>query len=200
MLEVVLASGNVGKIREMNRLAERISGLRFIPQKELGVQSIEEVGTTFIENAIAKARHASRVTGKPALADDSGLSVPALGGEPGIISARYAHVNATDQENVEHLLTNMKNLDKDERYACFHSVIVFLPHADHPLPNVFEGVWEGDILDSPQGSDGFGYDPIFFVPTHDCSAAELNLDVKNKISHRGQAMAVFQDFMREILQ
>ena len=198
MLEVVLATGNAGKIREMNKLAEDLSGIRFIPQKELCVESVDELGTTFVENAIAKARHASQQTGKPALADDSGLSVPALAGAPGIISARYARDGATDQENVNCLLKNMVHLPEDKRVACFHSVIVYLPHATHPLPDVFHGVWQGRILTEPQGTDGFGYDPVFYVPTHHCSAAELSLDIKNQISHRGQAMSAFRDFMREV--
>jgi len=200
MWDIVLATSNKGKIKEFNAIAKAIPGVRFIPQEELGVQPIEEVGLTFYENAIAKARHACEQTGKPAIADDSGLSVPALGGAPGIISARYAHKNATDQENVDCLLTNMQGLCDDDRYACFHSVVVLLSHFDHPFPNIFEGVWEGQVLDTPQGDSGFGYDPVFYVPTHDCSAAELDLDVKNEVSHRGQAMQDFSMFMSEVLE
>ena len=199
-MDIVLATSNKGKIKEFNALAKSLTGVRFIPQSEFNLRSIEEVGLTFYENAIAKARYACEKTGLPAIADDSGLSVPALGGAPGIISARYAHNKATDQENIDHLLQEMSGIDADDRYACFHSVIVLLSNFDHPFPNIFEGVWEGEILTSPQGKEGFGYDPVFYVPSEKCTAAELDLQRKNQISHRGQAMQEFITFMQEVVE
>jgi XTP/dITP diphosphohydrolase len=200
MWDIVLATSNSGKIKEFNEFSKMIPNVRFIPQEELGVSPIEETGLTFYENAIAKARHASQETGKPAIADDSGLCVPALGGAPGIISARYARVGASDTENVNHLLSELDAFEEEDRYACFHSVIAFLTHFEYPFPNVFDGVWEGEILTAPQGKKGFGYDPVFYVPTHECSAAELDLGLKNEISHRGQAMQDFLLFMKEVME
>ena len=200
MWDIVLATSNAGKIKEFQEFSKLIPGVRFIPQDELGISSIDETGLTFHENAIAKARHASKQTGKPAIADDSGLCVSALGDAPGIISARYARVGASDTENVDRLLSELEAIKETDRYACFYSVIVMLTHFDNPSPNIFEGVWEGEILTKPQGGKGFGYDPVFYVPTHDCSAAELDLNIKNQISPRGQAMHDFLQFMKDVME
>jgi XTP/dITP diphosphohydrolase len=187
MVKMVIASGNAGKIRELNaRLAELKVVL--IPQGELGVSDIEETGLSFIENAILKARHASSVTGLPALADDSGLVVDALQGAPGIHTARYAGPHANNVDNIRKLLTALRDVPENQRGAEFHCVLAFVSHAKDPAPLVCEGKWQGRILTSPTGQDGFGYDPIFYVPSEKKSAAELSIAIKNKISHRGIAL------------
>lgn len=157
-------------------------------QSEFDVPEIEETGQSFIENAIMKARNASRHSDLPAFADDSGLEVDALGGRPGVHSARYAGPGASDEANVLKLLEELKDVPDGQRTARFHCVIAFLRGAGDPHPLIFEGTWEGWILHSPSGRNGFGYDPVFHVPTHHCSAAELDADVKNRLSHRYQAM------------
>jgi XTP/dITP diphosphohydrolase len=200
MWEIVLATTNQGKVNEMNEMTKALPDLRFISQQEFGVEPIEEVGLTFYENAIAKARHASQQTGLPALADDSGLCVSALGGSPGIISARYAGENATDNDNINLLLQRLEAASTDDRSARFHSVVALINHYDHPCPTVFSGTWKGEILHERQGEGGFGYDPVFYVPTHECSAAELDLSIKNSISHRGQAMSGLLDFIRGVME
>lgn len=182
-----MASNNQGKIREFNELLKNIE-IELIPQAELGVTEIEETGWSFIENALAKARHASMVTGLPALADDSGLAVAALGGAPGIYSARYAGVGANSRDNIKKLLAEMQAVPDEQRGASFHCVLAFLSHAKDPVPLVCDGVWKGRILNAPRGEDGFGYDPIFYVPELSKTAAELPLALKNTISHRGRAL------------
>lgn len=162
--------------------------LKIIPQSELNVTAIEETGLTFVENALLKARHACRETGLPAIADDSGLEVAALNGAPGIYSARYAGPNATAKNNIEKLLSILKNIPEERRQANFHCSLVYLSHTTDPTPLICEGTWHGRILNMPQGNHGFGYDPIFYVPDQHCSAAELDLEVKNRFSHRGQAL------------
>ena len=186
----VLASGNKGKLREINQL---LSGLHIeaVPQTEFNVPDVEETGLTFVENAIIKARNAAQHSGLAALADDSGIEVDALNGEPGIYSARFAGKGATDQENLDKLLDAMKAVPEAERSARFQCVMVYMAHADDPTPLICQGTWEGRILYEPRGDNGFGYDPVFYVPTHDCSAAELESDVKNQLSHRGQALKKF---------
>ena len=186
----VLASGNQGKLREINQL---LSGLHIeaVPQTEFNVPDVEETGLTFVENAIIKARNAAQHSGLAVLADDSGIEVDALNGKPGIYSARYAGKGATDQENLNKLLDAMKDVPEAKRSARFQCVMVYMAHANDPTPLICQGTWEGRILREPRGDNGFGYDPVFYVPTHDCSAAELESEVKNQLSHRGQALKKF---------
>ncbi|WP_372965084.1 RdgB/HAM1 family non-canonical purine NTP pyrophosphatase [Marinobacter sp.] len=193
--KLVIASNNKGKIAE---LTELLSPLRLTPtaQGELGVSEAEEPAVTFVENAILKARHAARETGLPALADDSGLAVDALGGQPGVRSARYAGANATDADNVQALLEAMKNIPEPERRAQFHCVLVYLRHADDPTPVICHGRWPGKILTAARGEGGFGYDPVFFSPEYGCSAAELTREQKSRISHRGRALASLLEQLR----
>ncbi|MEB5922055.1 XTP/dITP diphosphatase [Franconibacter daqui] len=195
MQKVVLATGNAGKVRELASLLQDF-GLEVVAQTELGVESAEETGLTFIENAILKARHAAQVTGLPAIADDSGLAVDILGGAPGIYSARYAGVEATDQQNLEKLLAALEDVPEGKRQAQFHCVLVYMRHADDPTPLVCHGSWEGVITRKPAGEGGFGYDPIFFVPSKGKTAAELTREEKSAISHRGQALKLLLEAMR----
>lgn len=187
MKQIVLASSNPGKVREINRLLADL-GLHAHPQSEFGVEDAEETGLTFVENAIIKARNAARHTGLPAIADDSGIEVDALMGAPGIYSARFAGPGASDRANLEKLLDQLQGVAAAERCARFQCLMVYLRHADDPTPVICQGTWEGSILFEPRGENGFGYDPVFYVPTHDCSSAELAADVKNSLSHRGQAL------------
>ncbi|MCE0845543.1 XTP/dITP diphosphatase [Buttiauxella sp. A2-C1_F] len=195
MQKVVLATGNAGKVRELADLLGDF-GLDVVAQTELGVESAEETGLTFIENAILKARHASQVTGLPAIADDSGLAVDVLGGAPGIYSARYAGVDASDQQNLEKLLTTLKDVPDEQRKARFHCVLVYMRHAEDPTPLVCHGCWEGQITHEAAGQGGFGYDPIFFVPSEGKTAAELTRDEKRAISHRGRALKLLLEAMK----
>ncbi|WP_275555158.1 XTP/dITP diphosphatase [Mixta sp. Marseille-Q2659] len=195
MQKVVLATGNPGKVRELADLLADF-GLNVVAQTDLGVGSVEETGLTFIENAILKARHAAQVTGLPAIADDSGLAVDALGGAPGIYSARYAGLEASDQQNLEKLLVTLKDVPEGKRQAQFHCVLVYLRHAADPTPLVCHGSWAGEIIRAPAGAGGFGYDPIFYVPTLGKTAAELSKAEKIAVSHRGQALALLLEAMR----
>jgi XTP/dITP diphosphohydrolase len=187
MTDIVLASSNAGKVREINQL---LSGLdiRVRPQSEFNVVDAEETGLTFVENAILKARNAAAHTGLPAIADDSGLEVDVLNGAPGIYSARYAGTGASDQANLEKLLDDLHKVVQEARTARFQCLLVYMRHAQDPTPLICQGTWEGRILLEPCGDNGFGYDPVFYVPTHDCSSAELKPEVKNSLSHRGQAL------------
>ena len=185
--DIVLASSNPGKVREINQLLSGLA-LHVRPQGEFGVSDAEETGLTFVENAILKARNAASHTGLPAIADDSGLEVDALNGAPGIYSARYAGSGASDQANLEKLLEALQDVPEAERTARFQCLLVYLRHAADPTPLICQGTWEGRILFAPRGEQGFGYDPVFYVPTHDCSSAELAPEVKNALSHRGQAL------------
>jgi len=185
--EIVLASSNQGKVREINQLLATLD-LHVQPQSEFGVVDAEETGLTFVENAILKARNAAQHTGLPAIADDSGIEVDALNGAPGIYSARFAGEGASDQANLEKLLTDLEGIPEAQRSARFQCLMVFMQHASDPTPLICQGTWEGRILPAAQGSNGFGYDPVFYVPTHDCSSAELPADIKNALSHRGQAL------------
>ena len=187
MKKIVLASNNPGKVREFNVL---LAGhdIEVVPQSAFEVPEAEETGLTFVENALLKARNAAHHTGLPAIADDSGLEVDALKGAPGIRSARYAGPGASDAENVEKLLAALRGVPETERTARFQCLLVLLRHEADPTPLICQGTWEGRILEAPRGDNGFGYDPVFLVPTHDCSAAELSPDEKNRISHRGQAL------------
>ncbi|WNJ80222.1 XTP/dITP diphosphatase [Cedecea neteri] len=195
MQKFVLATGNAGKVRELASLLADF-GLDVVAQTELNVESVEETGLTFIENAILKARHAAKVTGLPALADDSGLAVDALGGAPGIYSARYAGEDASDQQNLEKLLQALKDVPDEKRQAQFHCVLVYMRHAEDPTPLVFHGSWSGVITRASAGLGGFGYDPIFYVPSEGKTAAELTRDEKSAISHRGQALKLLLEAMR----
>ena len=183
---IVLASSNQGKLKEIQALLPDDCILRL--QAEFKLPSIEEDGKSFIENAILKARHASKCTGLPAIADDSGLEVETLEGRPGIYSARYAGLNATDAENVDKLLKELRDVPLNDRSARFHCAIAFLRFAEDPVPLISTGVWQGYIQEKPTGYNGFGYDPVFHVPTHQCSAAELAPEEKNRLSHRSQAL------------
>jgi len=185
--DIVLASGNPGKVREINALLGEL-GLKVRPQGEFGVSDAEETGLSFVENALLKARHAAQHTGLPAIADDSGLEVDALHGAPGIYSARYAGAAASDRANLEKLLAVMQDVPEAARSARFQCLMVYMRHAEDPTPLICQGSWEGRILFEVRGDNGFGYDPVFFVPTHDCSSAELPPEVKNSLSHRGQAL------------
>ncbi|WP_420064128.1 RdgB/HAM1 family non-canonical purine NTP pyrophosphatase [Pectobacterium colocasium] len=195
MQKVVLATGNPGKVRELASLLADF-GLDIVAQTELGVDSAEETGLTFIENAILKARHAAHITGLPAIADDSGLAVDALGGAPGIYSARYAGVDASDQQNLDKLLLALKDVPDAQRRASFHCVLVYLRHAEDPTPIVCHGSWQGVLTHEAVGNGGFGYDPIFFVPELGKTAAELTREEKNAQSHRGQALRLLLDALR----
>lgn len=187
MKKIVLASGNKGKLREFQDLLSGC-GLEVVPQSDFFSENAEETGLTFVENAIIKARYACAKSGLPALADDSGIEVDALNGRPGIYSARYAGENANDQHNNQKLLLELKDIPAAQRTARYHAVLAFMRHAEDPTPILCHGVWEGIILGEPQGEGGFGYDPLFFVPTHNCASAELDKAEKNRISHRGKAM------------
>ncbi len=184
---IVLASNNPGKVREINQMLGGLP-LSAAPQSDFKVPEVEETGLTFVENALLKARHAARHTGLPAVADDSGIEVDYLNGAPGIYSARYAGKSASDKQNLRKLLANLDGITEAERTARFQCLMVYLRHEFDPTPVICQGTWEGRILFEPHGANGFGYDPVFFVPTHKCSAAELPPEVKNKLSHRGQAL------------
>lgn len=187
MQEIVLATGNQGKVRELSELLQPLDWC-VRPQSEWNFAEAEETGLTFIENAILKARHAARETNLPALADDSGLAVQALGGAPGIYSARYAGASASDTDNVNKLLSALERIPDHERQASFHCVLAFLRHAEDPTPIICHGTWHGEITHQPAGTGGFGYDPVFWLPSENCTAAELSKERKQILSHRGQAL------------
>lgn len=196
-MKLVLASGNAGKLKEFSQLFERdfaSLNIDVIPQHSLGVDDAEETGLSFIENAILKARHAALKTGLPALADDSGLEIDALNGAPGIYSARYS--GAGDQANIDKVLQQLKGVETSQRQARFHCCLAYLRHAEDPNPQIFQGVWQGRILEQRSGTDGFGYDPIFYVESEACSAAELSKDRKNQLSHRGIAVQQLRQLWR----
>jgi XTP/dITP diphosphohydrolase len=185
--KLVLASGNPGKLREFTQLFSNKS-IQIIPQNDFDTIEVEETGGSFVENAILKARNACKFSGLPALADDSGLEVDALQGAPGIYSARYAGADASDNDNYIKLLSALNDVPLEERSARFQCVLVYMRHENDPMPQVFQGSWEGQILTKPSGVDGFGYDPVFLVPSEGCSSAELSKDKKNALSHRGKAI------------
>ena len=191
MTRIVVASGNAGKLAEFNRLLSD-AGLEFVSQRELGVDDIEETGLTFVENALLKARHAARVTGLPALADDSGLCVDALDGAPGLYSARYAGTHGDAAANIAKLLRELDGMEDARRGAYFHCTLALLRHPDDPRPLIAEGEWRGRILHAPRGEGGFGYDPVFLDTGTGLTAAELDPATKNRISHRGLALATLQ--------
>lgn len=193
---IVLASGNPGKVREIDRLLATLD-YHVVPQTELGVPDVDETGLTFVENAILKARNAAHHTGLPAIADDSGLEVDALGGAPGVHSARYAGVDASDAANVNKLLTALHNVPESGRTARFQCLMVYLRSSEDPTPVIAQGTWEGRISTAVRGSNGFGYDPVFHVPDRNCTSAELAPDEKNQLSHRGQALRVLIEKLRQ---
>lgn len=191
MQTIILASSNQAKLRELQDLLDTQQA-EFRPQQSLNIPDAIEDGLSFVENALIKARHAARLSGLPALADDSGLAIDALGGAPGIYSARYADTagdrQSRDAANNQKVLEALAELADTERRARFHCVIVLLRHAEDPVPLICHGVWEGLILHAPRGTHGFGYDPLFYVPSEGCSAAELSAERKQALSHRGQAL------------
>ena len=188
MKRIVLASGNRGKLAEIREILAG-GAIECIAQSELGIDDAEENGLSFVENALIKARHAANASGLPALADDSGLLVDALGGAPGLISARYAGVHGDATANNRKLLQALADVPAHLRTAHFFCVVVFLRSAADPAPIICQGRWHGKILESPRGVNGFGYDPLFFDPKLGAGAAELDASVKNQVSHRGQALA-----------
>jgi XTP/dITP diphosphohydrolase len=191
--QIILASSNIGKIKEIQDiLAEHL----IVPQSVFNVTDADETGSTFVENAIIKARHAAFQCKLPAIADDSGLVVDALSGAPGVISARYAGVGASDRDNVQKLLKELEDVPKEQRSARFICVMVFLEHAEDPFPVIAQGVWEGQILYQPIGDNGFGYDPVFWVPEQQCASAELSAAVKNSLSHRSKALRSLTDLIK----
>lgn len=197
---LVLASNNKGKIAEFEKLfAELNLPVEVIAQGKLNIEDAVEDGLSFVENAIIKARHAARISGKPAIADDSGLCVPALGGAPGIYSARYAGEHGNDAANNEKLLTELKPLRQNDQAidGMFVCVLALVQHADDPLPQIFQGIWHGEILAAARGENGFGYDPLFWVKERNISSAELTKEDKNKVSHRGQAMQLFKQSLAQ---
>lgn len=189
---MVLASSNAGKLEEMRSILAS-TGLAIRAQDEFGITAPEETGLSFVENALIKARNAARITGHLALADDSGLCVDALNGEPGVHSARYAGTEASDAANTGRLLEALAGIPAPRRRARFQCVIVVMRHATDPMPIICQGTWEGSIQTRATGSNGFGYDPVFHVPGHGCSAAELDSATKNRLSHRGQALAALKE-------
>jgi XTP/dITP diphosphohydrolase len=188
---LVLASGNIGKLAELRELLDGC-GFELRAQSEFGVHDVDETANTFVENALLKARHAARATGLPALGDDSGLCVDALGGGPGLYSARYGGVHGDAARNIARLLRELRDVPEAQRGARFYCVLVLLRSAEDPQPLIAEGEWRGRILDAARGVGGFGYDPVFFDPEQGCSASELDSALKNRISHRGRALAALR--------
>jgi XTP/dITP diphosphohydrolase len=196
MNRLVLASANPGKVREIGALLAPLA-ITVLPQAELGIAEAEEPHGTFLENALAKARHASRACGLPALADDSGLCVEALAGEPGVHSAYYAgHAGSREQRDARNNAKLLSAL-QDLRAAYYACVVVMVRHANDPLPLVAEGIWRGEIAVAPRGANGFGYDPLFLLPELGCTAAQLEPQEKNRISHRGKALARLLELLRD---
>lgn len=196
--QIVLASGNQGKLNEFADILKPMN-YTIVSQGELGVSDIEETGLTFVENAILKARNACAVTGLPAISDDSGLEVDALLGAPGIYSARFAGTDATDQENIDKLLSEMSDIELEHRSARFRCVLVCMRHAKDPTPLIAIGTWEGRVLTEQQGEHGFGYDPIFWSPEFNCASAQLEPLQKKAVSHRGQAVSLLTAKLADFL-
>ena len=194
-MKVVLASNNPGKLRELDAVLSPM-GWELVAQGELGVPEAEETGTTFEANALLKARHAAARTGLAALADDSGIEVDALNGRPGVYSARYAGPECDDEANNRLLLQELEGVPEARRGARYQCVIALVRTAEDPDPLIAHGAWEGRILEAPQGHNGFGYDPLFYVPTHGCASAELDPEVKNGISHRGIALRALAEHLQ----
>jgi XTP/dITP diphosphohydrolase len=193
MKQIVLASNNAGKLREFGQMLATVD-IEVLPQKHFNIPEAEEPHVTFVENALAKARHAAKLTGLPALADDSGLCVAALGGAPGVFSARFAGEPKSDTRNNQKLIADLQG--KTDRRAHYVAVLVFVHHADDPQPIICEGEWHGEIVDTPRGENGFGYDPYFLVPDLNQTAAEIAAEEKNKRSHRGKALAQLMERLK----
>lgn len=192
MNKIVFASNNPGKVREVGELLADLD-LQIVPQAEFNVAEIEETGLSFVENAILKARNAAQHSGLPAIADDSGIEVDALLGAPGIYSARYAGVGASDEDNLNKLLREIQAIENAPRSARFQCLMVYVRHAKDPVPLICQGSWEGEIIDHPRGNNGFGYDPVFYIASEQCTAAELPPERKNSLSHRGIALKCLLD-------
>ena len=197
MKELLLASGNQGKVNELQEMLAPL-GFNVVPQKQYNVEDVPETGTTFVENAIIKARHAAEVTGLPCIADDSGLEVAALNGKPGIYSARFAGPDATDGTNIDKLLGKLDGVPMEQRQARFVTVLVFMRHANDPCPVICEGYWDGVITTERHGENGFGYDPVFFQPDLNKTAAQLSPDEKHARSHRGQALRALLEKFKQL--
>ena len=195
--EIVVASGNPGKLREFTQLFSPYR-ITLLPQSAFAVPAVEETGASFEENALLKARHAASHTRRPVIADDSGIEVDILNREPGVYSARYAGEGASDNENLQLLLRNVAETGARKPAARFRCVIAYVRNGDDPEPLISQGVWEGYIVDKPAGENGFGYDPVFYVPSHGCTSAQLPPEVKNVISHRGQALRRLVEIMNEV--
>lgn len=193
--QIVLASSNPGKVREISELLQGL-GIRIVPQSEFRIAEAEESGLTFVENAILKARNAARFSGLPSIADDSGIEVDILNGAPGIYSSRYAGTGASDEENVTKLLNDLADVPEFQRSARFQCVMVYMAHESDPTPLICQGTWEGSISFTPRGTNGFGYDPVFYVPTHHCTSAELPAEIKNILSHRAQALQKLVEMLK----
>jgi len=191
---IVLASGNSGKIKEFQAI---LAAHPIIPQSQFNIVEAEETGSTFVENAIIKARNAALHSKLPAIADDSGLVVDALNGAPGVRSARYAGQKSSDQENLQKLLVDLEGIPDQQRSGRFICVLVYMEHAEDPFPLIAHGVWEGRVLQQPVGENGFGYDPVFWVPDRDCSSAQLSASEKNCLSHRAQALIKLRQLINE---
>ncbi|WP_019616258.1 RdgB/HAM1 family non-canonical purine NTP pyrophosphatase [Psychromonas ossibalaenae] len=194
----VLATGNKGKVKEMSELLNSFS-IDVLPQSQFNVSEVPETGTTFVENAIIKARHAAKVTGLPAIADDSGLEVDFLSGQPGIYSSRFSGENATDRENIDLLLSRLEGIGSEQRSARFQCVLVYMRHELDPTPIICQGTWEGSITESIQGENGFGYDPVFWVESEQASSAQLSKQRKGQLSHRGKALKMLVEQLKEQL-
>lgn len=191
-MKIVLATGNKGKLAEFQHLLESLP-FDILPQSDFEVSEAIENGLSFVENALIKARHAAYLTDLPAIADDSGLEVDALNGAPGIYSSRFSGENATDEQNNLRLLSLLQEVPREQRTARFHCLLVFLRHAEDPTPLICQGTWEGLIGFTPEGDNGFGYDPLFYIPELGCTSAQLGKEEKNRISHRAKAMALLQE-------
>ena len=199
--QLVLASNNKGKVAEFETLFQQLNlPIEIIPQGRLNIEDAVEDGLSFVENAIIKARHAAKISGKPALADDSGICVPILGGAPGIYSARYAGEHGNDAANNQKLLSDLNAFRQEGQVieGMFVCVLALVEHAEDPLPKIFQGIWTGEILDAVRGENGFGYDPLFWLPEPGKSSAELSKAEKNQISHRGQAMQLFRKSLTQV--
>ena len=197
--KIVLASGNKGKLKEFNHILEGLN-VEVVPQSAFNVSDADETGLSFVENAILKARHAAQATGLPALADDSGLEVDALSGAPGIYSARFSGEGANDDKNNALLLEKLAGLPIEQRTARFRCVLAFMRHANDPTPLICQGTWEGSILEQACGQNGFGYDPLFWIPELEKASAQLPSEQKNKLSHRGQAVSLLKQTITSYLK
>jgi XTP/dITP diphosphohydrolase len=196
--KIILATGNKGKVKELSKMLSAFN-FEVVAQSEFDIADVAETGTTFVENAIIKARHAARKSGLPAIADDSGLAVTALGGAPGVYSARFAGDNANDHDNILKLLAELKDVPPTQRQARFLCVLVYMRHADDPTPLICQGEWHGSITNELIGENGFGYDSVFWVAEQNCSSAQLSAEQKNQLSHRGKALALLVQAMESQL-